>query len=189
MVGCGGALEGAPNGSACPSSQRGQRVGGLHRLPAGCSWHEANTMPPPLPPPFSLPPQKKAKSKAGSRPHTLFATGPQQAPGPGLELEAPPVAMGPTGFAAGMPMPPPPAMPPMMGVPGGLLLLASPHSAWRWLCSVAAAVLVSVAQRCGAWHAPAWASVACDGCLAAPPPAAHAPTRQPAATPARCSQA
>lgn len=63
--------------------------------------------------------QKKAKQKVSSRPHTLFATGPQQAPGPGLELEAPPpAAMGPTGFAAGMPMPPPPAMPPMMGVPG-----------------------------------------------------------------------
>ena len=63
--------------------------------------------------------QKKAKQKVSSRPHTLFATGPQQAPGPGLEFEAPPpAAMGPTGFAAGMPMPPPPAMPPMMGVPG-----------------------------------------------------------------------
>jgi splicing factor 3B subunit 4 len=69
--------------------------------------------------------QKKGKQKVSSRPHTLFATGPQQAPGPGLELEAPPpAAMGPTGFAAGMPMPPPPVMPPMMGVPGTW------HAAW-----------------------------------------------------------
>ncbi|KAL4457523.1 hypothetical protein ABPG75_012388 [Micractinium tetrahymenae] len=65
--------------------------------------------------------QKRAKEKRTSRPHTMFATGPQQAPQPGLELEAPPpmAAMGPTGFAAGMPMPPPPMMPgPPPGVPG-----------------------------------------------------------------------
>lgn len=81
-------------------------------------------------PPFSVP-QKKAKQKASSRPHTLFATGPQQAPGPGLELEGPPpAAMGPTGFAAGMPMPPPPAMPPMMGVPGADRWCDAQRPAW-----------------------------------------------------------
>lgn len=67
--------------------------------------------------------QKKSNAKQASRPHTLFATGPGQAPGAGMEFGQPPpgpmAAMGPTGFAAGMPMPLPPAMPPMMGVPGG----------------------------------------------------------------------
>ncbi|PSC72717.1 Splicing factor 3B subunit 4 [Micractinium conductrix] len=66
--------------------------------------------------------QKRAKEKKSSRPHTMFATGPQQAPQPGLEMGAPPpqAAMGPTGFAAGMPMPPPPMMPGhhQPGVPG-----------------------------------------------------------------------
>ena len=63
--------------------------------------------------------QKQSKEKRGSRPHTMFATGPQQAPQGGLELEGPSAAMGQSGFAAGMPMPPPPMMPQHMGVPGG----------------------------------------------------------------------
>lgn len=64
--------------------------------------------------------QRKAKERHTSRPHTMFASGPQQAPQSGLSLQAaaPAAAMAPSGFAAGMAMPPPPMMPQMMGVPG-----------------------------------------------------------------------
>jgi hypothetical protein len=82
--------------------------------------------------------QKRAQAKKTSRPHTMFATGPAQAPQPGLALDAAPMAaMGPTGFAAGAAMPPPPMMP-MMGVPGAGAGVSraggSPCSAGSRLC-------------------------------------------------------
>lgn len=55
--------------------------------------------------------QRKSKQSTAMRPHTMFATGPQQAPQPGLELAGGggmQPGMGMSGFAAGGMMPPPP---------------------------------------------------------------------------------
>eukprot|EP00887_Chlorella_sp_A99_P002695 scaffold6.g2695.t1 len=66
--------------------------------------------------------QRRSQNAAAARPHTLFATGPRQAPGAGFDGGAfspePQAAMGASGFAAGMPLPPPGPghVPP--GVPG-----------------------------------------------------------------------
>lgn len=62
--------------------------------------------------------QGRSAAAQASRPHTLFATGPRQQPSGGFNVEGPQVAMGASGFAAGMPMPPPPAMAVPLGVPG-----------------------------------------------------------------------
>jgi splicing factor 3B subunit 4 len=49
--------------------------------------------------------RKSKRADTGVRPHTMFATGPQQQPQPGLDLETPQAAMGVSGFAAGAQMP------------------------------------------------------------------------------------
>jgi hypothetical protein len=92
----------------------------LAAVPAatGMPW-TAGQQHPGLPPPLPSTVQRKAKEKKSTRPHTMFATGPSQAPQAGLDLGAAAPAVAPSGFAAGMQMPPPPMAPPMMGVPGG----------------------------------------------------------------------
>ena len=116
-------------------------AGGARRALPSVSRRCPPTDQPTIPSTALLPPQKRAKEKKSSRPHTLFSSGPQQAPGPGLEPGLPGAALAPTGFAAGMAMPPPPMAPPM-GVPGAWRRCRGGAPQWgllaRRLCSARA---------------------------------------------------